>query len=165
MNPISKCTLPHLIAEWVIDTRSKFIKTFPNIKRGHGWSTAISRQVRGLCQQASVLCNYFDHPDDDRIVYAAFKNYFTKNRIFKIGQYRKVRLSKEGKINITQDEKDVVKGILMEYMYLKNKYTNDNIIQKPTDNLEYIHKPKIREKNVKIGGRFSKLIDAEQKSI
>ncbi|MFA5759525.1 MAG: hypothetical protein WC942_09255 [Clostridia bacterium] len=120
-NPQAMVTWPQFIAECVIFWRSKIIKTFPKITYGPGWSDALARQVRQLNQQAATICNYFPHPDDEPLVYSAFKNYIRANRVMKIGQYRKVRTTKDGKCNITQDEKDVVKGIAKELLRLTNQ--------------------------------------------
>lgn len=130
MTPGGKCTFPQLIAQWVLDTRDKYIKTF-NIKRGPGWSIPIERQVRSLIQQASVLCNYFPHPDDDPLVLAAFRKYFTQNRIFKIGRYSKYRVTKQGKLNVTKDEKAVVKALMFTYNELKERASVKTVISEP----------------------------------
>lgn len=111
MNPGSKVTWPQFIAEMVVFWRTKFLKDYKDIRMGPDWYKAIPKAVRELNQQASVLCNYFPHPDDEPLVIVAFKNFFRKNRPCKIGQYRKTRATKAGTHNITQDEKDVIMGI------------------------------------------------------
>jgi hypothetical protein len=115
MNPNGpKITWPQLIAEYVIYWRTKFLNDYKDVKMGDGWSSSCSKAVRDLNQQASVLANYFPHPDSDPLVKVAFKNFFRNRKPLKIGQYRKVRVTKNGKQNITQDEKDVIKGIATE---------------------------------------------------
>lgn len=117
MNPNSKVTWPQLIAEFVIWFRRQLIKDYKDIKLGPKWSNQIQKQVRSLNQQASVLCNYFPHPNDEPLVKVAFKNYFRKFKPLKIGQFRKVRFTKKNNrevSNITQDEKDIVIGIKTE---------------------------------------------------
>lgn len=120
-NPQSKITFPQFVAEMVIFNRARFIKDFPKIEKGPGWSKQISKVVRGLVQQATVVCNYFPDINEDPLVEEAFKNFFRNNRVFKIGQYRKVRVTKAGKLNITQDEKDIINGIDAEYKKLVKK--------------------------------------------
>lgn len=116
-----KITFPQFVAEMVLFNRERFIKDFQKLPRGKGWSNAISAQVRKLVQQAHVICNYFPSVDEDPLTEIAFRNYFRNNRVFKIGQYRKVRVTKAGKCNITQDEKDIIKGITVEYNKLLEK--------------------------------------------
>lgn len=120
-NPQDKITFPQFVAEMVIFNRERFIKSFQKLDRGPGWSNQISRTVRGLVQQATVVCNHFPSIEEEPLVEEAFKSFFRNNRVFKIGQYRKTRVSKTGKLNITQDEKDVIKGIKAEYDKLTKK--------------------------------------------
>jgi hypothetical protein len=117
MNPGSKITWPQYVAEMVVFWRTQFLKNYQDIQRGPGWYESIAKHVRDLNQQATVICNYFPHPNDESLVTVAFRNYFRKNRPMKIGQYRKTRATeKNGKqvSNITQDEKDTVLGIKAE---------------------------------------------------
>lgn len=120
-DPQSKITFPQFVAEMVLFNRERYIKDFEKFPRGKGWSTGKSGQIRRLVQQATVICNFFPSVENDSLVEISFRNYFRNNRVFKIGQYRKTRVTKEGKINITQDEKDTVKGILSEYNKLLKK--------------------------------------------
>lgn len=114
MNPGTKVTWPQLIVEFVVYWRSKYIDSYKTIQRGANWYRSIAREVRNLNQQACVLCNYFPHPTDEPLVLLAIKNWFRDRRVMKIGRYRKVRVTSDGKINITQDEKDIVYGIKAE---------------------------------------------------
>lgn len=108
MNPNARVTWPQFIAEMVVWNRTRIINEYKQIKMGEGWSNAISDKVRKLVQQAYAICNYFPHPNEEPLVYVAFKNFFRNNRVLKIGQFRK------GRKSITQDEKDVVKGVMVE---------------------------------------------------
>lgn len=121
MNPIAKITFPQYIMEMAVYNRTKFLKTFPKIQKGPKWSQQIAKQVRQLCQQASVICNYFPHPDDEPLVVVSFRNFFRTNRTTKIGAFRKARINKTGKSNITIDEKDVVTGITKELKRLQKQ--------------------------------------------
>lgn len=118
MNPAEKITWPQFFAEMVIYWRTKYWKKYSAVKMGPGWSVPIQRDVRAVCQQACAICNYFPHPDDEPLVIPAVKNYIRRCRVTHIGQLRKVRTKKndDGRVvdNITQDEKDVVKGIQAE---------------------------------------------------
>ncbi len=121
MDPSSKVTWPQFIAEMVIYWRKTLIRNYAKITLGPKWSNSIQRQVRELNQQAANICNYFPHPDDEPLVVYAVKKYFREHRPCKIGQFRKTRVvrNKETgreRINITQDEKDVVLGINTELM-------------------------------------------------
>lgn len=118
MNPSAKITWPQFIMEMVIYHRSKYLKDYPKIQKGPNWSEYIQKQVRSLSQQAYMIVKYFPHPDDEPLIVPAFKNYFRQNRVMKIGQYRKTR-QKDGKCLVTQDEKDLVKGIACELNRLK----------------------------------------------
>jgi len=120
-NSNDKITFPQFVAEMVLFNRERFIKDFQKLPRGKGWSNSISAQVRKLVQQSYVICNYFPSVNEDPLIEIAFKNFFRNNRVFKIGQYRKVRVTKEKKCNVTQDEKDVIKGITAEYNKLLKK--------------------------------------------
>lgn len=121
MNPLgSKITFPQFVVEMLIYNRCKYIKSFPKIVRGEGWSNAISKQIRGLCQQAYLICNFFPHPQEENLVTVAFKNVFRNQMVFKIGQFRKVRIYKDGKLNITQDEKDIIMAVSAEFNNLKS---------------------------------------------
>lgn len=163
MNPGQKCTLPQYIAQKVLETRCKYLKDHPKITKGPGWSTAVSKQVRQLCQQAAVICNYLPHPDDDPLVIPTIKSYFTENRIFSIGQYRKTRVTKSGKLNITQYEKDVANGLLAKYNQLKTK--KEKIVNS-TPILEEITKVEPSKEQTTIvtnkkRGRLSNILDEE----
>lgn len=141
MNPVVKVTWPQFIAEMVIYWRTQILKTYKDIKIGDGWYKPITKAVRDLNQQACVLCNYFPHPDDEKMVEVAFKNFFRRNRSLKLGQHRKVRYTeKNGRkvLNITQDEKDVVIGVTAELNILLEKR---NIFQKEGTKLEEAKKP------------------------
>lgn len=131
MNPSSLVTWPQYVMEMVIRNRTKVwrgIKKWQSINRGAGWSVPISREVAQLCQQASVICNYFPSIYDDKMVELAFREYFGSDKYAptKIGQYRKTRLTKDGKLNITNDERATVKGIV----YCYNKLINANQVEK-----------------------------------
>lgn len=156
MNPGAKCSWPNLIVQWVVETRSKYMKSFPKIQKGKGWSVPIAGQIRGLCQQASVICNYFPHPSDDPLVEAAFRNYFKHNRVFSIGAFRKTRKS------ITQNEKDIVKALEYEYKLLKDKEARIIKIQ-PVEAVPVEKpQPKVYKQTEKQQGRFGKLMDIEK---
>ena len=117
MNPGTKITWLQYIAEMIICCRVQLLKDYKDIQRGPDWYKSISKAVRDLNQQASVICNYFPHIDDEPLVSVAFRNYFRKRRPLKIGTFRKVRFTeKDGRKvgNITQDEKDTVVGIQAE---------------------------------------------------
>lgn len=114
MNPKDKVTWPQLVAEFVVYNRKKYWTMYKDVSYGPDWHKAISKHVRGIVQQAYVLCNYFPHPQDEPMVEVAFKNVFRNFRFTKIGQFRKVRTKKNGNQNITQDEKDVVQAIHTE---------------------------------------------------
>jgi hypothetical protein len=117
--PGEKVTWPQFIAEMVIFWRSRYLKDFPKIEKGKGWSRPIQKIVRDLNQQAAVICNYFPHPDDEPLVVYAVKKYFRTHKPLKIGRVRKSRVTKTGgreRVNITQSEKDVVLGINAELM-------------------------------------------------
>ncbi len=119
MDPTSKVTWPQLIAEFVIFFRKRYIKGYPDVPTGKGWSQAIQKQVRDLNQQASIICAYFPHPDDEPLVVHAVKKYFRENKPLKIGKCRRIRIIKNKnreKVNISQAEKDVVLGINHELM-------------------------------------------------
>lgn len=124
MDPNGKVTWPQFIVELVIVSRRKFIPKYRDIKLGRGWSREISGEVRKLVQQATVLCNYFEHPDKDPLVRAAFLKYFREHTPMKIGQYRKTRYKMLGNgrkvCTITQDEKDIVNGIYAEFEKLSS---------------------------------------------
>ena len=118
MNPADKVTWPQLVAEMVIYWRTKYWKKYSEVKVGAEWSVPIQRDVRSICEQAYAICNYFPHPDDEPLIVPAVKNFIRRSRVTHIGQFRKVRTktSDGGRVvdNITQDEKDVVKGIQVE---------------------------------------------------
>ena len=136
MNPQEKITWPQLIAEFVIFWREKLIKKYPKIIKGKGWSAQIQKQVRDLNQQATVICNYFPHPDDEPLVIYAVKKYFREHKPLKIGQFRKVRVSDKGgkeHLTITQAEKDVVLGINAELIkVIKSREAFNSIKVQPT---------------------------------
>jgi len=120
-NPTTKVTFPQFIAEKILYNREKYIRGFEKFSRGAGWSKDNSGMIRRLVQQCNTICNYFPHVQEDPIVELAFKNAIDKNKIMKVGQYRKTRITKDGKLNITQDEKDVYNAINSEYEKLKKK--------------------------------------------
>jgi hypothetical protein len=135
--PREKVTWPQFIVEMVIYWRKKFIKNYPEIKIGKGWSRPIQTQVRNLEHQASVICNYFPHPDQEPLVIYAVKKYFRTAKPLKLGGFRKnrVAVNKEtGRENLTicQAEKDVVLGIKNE---LDKALAMRNVYQeaKPTE--------------------------------
>jgi len=90
------------------------LKDYKDIVFGPDWYVPIQKQVRALNQQAYTICNYFPHPDDEPLVIVAFKNIFRKQRPLTIGAFRKVRQTKNGKINITQAEKDILSALQYE---------------------------------------------------
>lgn len=121
MNPGKKCSLPMWIMEKIIDNRAKYIPKFTKLIKGDGWSRPIARQVKLLCQQAFVILNYLPHPSNDPLVTVAVKKYFTDNRVFKLGGFRKTRVTKSGKCNITQEEKYLAQALIHEFDLLKKK--------------------------------------------
>lgn len=132
MSPGTKITFPQFIMEMVIYNMSKYLKDFPKISKGPQWSLDIPDKVKKITQQAYNVCNYFPHPIEEPLVTVAFKNYFRNNRVFTIGQYRKTRFTKAGKCNITDAEKNIVKGVQKELDRLINqrdilKSTNDTV--------------------------------------
>lgn len=115
MNPGGdKITFPQLVAEFVVYWRVELMKDYQNIKCGNGWYLPIQSQVRHLNQQSHTICNYFPHPDDEPLVVPAFKNVFRRLRPLTIGGFRKTRQTKNGKLNITQAEKDIIVAIECE---------------------------------------------------
>jgi hypothetical protein len=114
-NPTGKkISFPHYVAEMLLFNRSKILKNFPIIIKGEGWTNAIQDQYRKAVQQAYTICNYFPSIESEPLVEMAFRNVFRNNRILSIGQYRKIRVTKAGKLNITQAEKDCVLAISTE---------------------------------------------------
>jgi hypothetical protein len=161
MNPRGdKITWPQLVAEFVIYWRTEFLKDYKNIQFGPDWYKTITKQVRQLNQQACSICNYFPHPDDEPLVVVAFKNVFRKNRVMTIGQFRKVRKTKDGKINITQNEKDILTNITYELKRLVDQrdiFKNIPIeITQPTVNKEVTYS-KTQFGNVKSPASIIKL--------
>lgn len=112
-DPNSKITFPQLVAEMLIWCLSKWAEPYKSIKKGPGWSTSISKQVRNINQQSYIICNHFPNPADDPLVEIAFKNFFRKHRPNSIGQARKTDKS------VTKVEKDTIKAIKHEYETLK----------------------------------------------
>lgn len=114
-SPETKVTWPQFIVEMVIFWRTKILKDYPEIKKGKGWSRAIAGQVRSLEHQATVICNYFPHPDLEPLVVYAVKKFFRTRRPLKLGGFRKNRtkISEAGNevCIVSQDEKDIVLGI------------------------------------------------------
>ena len=158
-NPGTFVTWPQFLAECVIWWRSKLIKDFPKITYGKGWSNAISGQYKRLIQQMYQLCNYFPHPEDDKLVRVSFKNYIRKNRVTQVGSYRKNRITKDGKLNISDAEKDFVKGVEHEFNQLKKQRESlynemNNIPQKTKDQIKF--RTKKTSKN-----NINKLMDME----
>lgn len=136
MNPGSKVTWPQYVAEMVIYWRTQIIKDYKEIKRGPGWYKTIPKVVRDLNQQASVICNYFPHINDEPLVAVAFRNYFRRTHTLKIGQFRKVRFTeKNGRkiLNITQDEKTIIIGITAE---LERLLEQRNIFAKASEKVK-----------------------------
>ena len=129
--PSGRVTWPQLIAEFVVYWRSRIIKTYHKINKGEGWSTPVQAEVRKLNQQTAAICNYFPHPDDEPLVIVAVKKFFRENKPLKIGQFRKSRVTKTGKVNITQDEKDIVKGISFELSKLISQRDIFSTVFKP----------------------------------
>lgn len=164
MNPDEKVTWPQLIAEFVIFFRMRFIKDYPKIIKGKGWSTPIQKQVRDLNQQAAVICNYFPHPDDEPLVVYAVKKYFREQRPLKIGQFRKNRISKKSgreSLTITQAEKDVVLGINYELIKVIKSREAFNTIKITPQPQEY--KPKtFNAQHSKKRGNLSYLLQVEK---
>lgn len=124
--PGEKCTWPQWLVEFVVMNRAKFFPEY-RVTIGKGWSVPISKEVRALNQQMCTICNYFPHPDDENIVYKVFNTYFKQYHPFKIGTHRKVRVTKDGKCNVTQCEKDVIKGLM--YLYSKFKSEDKQVVQ------------------------------------
>jgi len=161
MNPPEKVTWPQLMAEYVIYWRTRFLKDYQNVKVGPNWYKNCSKQVRDLNMQSSVICNYFPHPDDEPLIVPAIKNYFRNFKPMKIGQFRKVRVTQSGKINITQDEKDVVLGIQSEFdRLLQQRKILSAVVSQPTNedskNITFDTKTNNTKKS-----SISKLIDLE----
>lgn len=130
-NPSSKITFYQLVAEMTLWNRESYLKGHIKLSRGPGWSKAISGQVRSLCQQSVVLCNYFPFILDEPLVCVAFKNFFRNTRCMKIGAFKKNRLNKKGNLNISQAEKDVVNGIRAELdKLIKQRDTFKNVVAK-----------------------------------
>lgn len=115
MNPNGdKITFPQLIAEYVVYCRMQVLKSYQDITYGPDWYKPIMKDIRSLNQQACAICNYFPHPDQEPLVVVAVKNIFRKQRPLTIGGFRKSRVTKNGKINITQGEKDILTAIQYE---------------------------------------------------
>ena len=124
LSPGTQVTWPQFLVELIIINRSKFFDEY-KVTKGPGWSNQIGKRVQTLAQQMYTICNYFPHPEKDRLVYKTFLQYFTKNTPLKIGQHRKTRVVVNGsrtKCNITNDEKFVVKGLMSIYEELKRTY-------------------------------------------
>jgi hypothetical protein len=132
MAPGEKVTWPQLIAEFVVYWRTRLLPQYPEVPKGKGWSKNISGQVRNLNHQASVICNYFPHPDSEPLVIYATKKFFRTVRPLTIGGYRKNRVNAKGKLIVTQAEKDIVLGIQAE---LDRALKTRNVYQdaKPTE--------------------------------
>jgi hypothetical protein len=138
MNLGAKVTWPQLICEMIIDNRIKYIKTFPKISKGEGWSQPISGQVRRLIQQCYSICNYFPSIEQEPLVELAFRSVIKNQRICKIGTYRKNRVSKTGKCTVSNDEKDFVLAVSYQLESLVSK--RDNIIKIASEPV--VEKPK-----------------------
>lgn len=163
MNPGAEVTWPQFICEMVIFNRTRFVKDFPKILRGKGWSNQIQSQVRSVVQQAHNICNYFPHPDDDPMVFVATKNFFRNNGCCKLGGFKKNRVSKAGKCLVSQAEKDVVKGITSEYDKLSRRRSAfvdtapKQNIERDTGKIQYRLVTNAKK------GKMSSLIDLEKK--
>jgi len=165
MNPMSTITFPQLVAEMVFFNRSTYIKTYPKIQKGSGWTKGIESQYRSVIQQCYNLCNYFPKADDNKLVELSFRNFFRNNRCMAIGAYRKTRLTKNNKINISQAEKDVIKGITYELEKLENN--NRKICFSPVEPEEIIVLPEVTKINNIIPvnrkiSRFEKFLNIEK---
>lgn len=135
MSPGEKVNWPQYLVELIIVNRAKIFDEY-KVTKGKGWSKPLSKQVRSLQQQIYVILNYFPHPDEEDIVYKTFLTYFKKYKPLKIGQFRKYRtatdkVSKKEYCNITQCEKDTIKGLLYLYNQFK-KETEKQHIQETT---------------------------------
>ena len=138
MNTEALTTFPQFVSEMVLFNMDRFLKDFPPITRGKGWSSSIPDKVRKISQQAYVICNYFPHPDDEPLVPVAFKNYFRQNQVCTIGGFRKVRIKKNGSCNVTQAEKDVVTGVQHELSRLIKQRSIMSVV------VDEIKNPKVR---------------------
>ncbi len=143
MSPGDKVTWPQLIMELIIENRVKYIRTHPQIKKGPQWSNDIPKQVRSLVQQSYCVCNYFPHPNNEPLVKTAILTIIKNNRVFKIGQYRKNRVDKSGKINITIDEMDFVKSIYRELSRLTER--RDSFKSEEKTQIEVKQEPSFRQ--------------------
>lgn len=114
MSPGAKVTWPQFVMECIIFNRTIYWSFYKNVKQGEGWFEFIPKDVRTLSQQAYAVCDYFPHPEDEPLVCVAFKNVLRNNRITKIGQYRKTRVSKEGKTTVTLDEQNFITAVQKE---------------------------------------------------
>lgn len=155
--PGTKVTFVQFLSECIIYNRQKYIKTFPRITIGEGWSRAISRQVRGLVQQMHTICNYFPHYQQEQLVSPSFKNTIRTQRTLKVGQHRKNRVTKTGKINITQDEKDFVLAVQAELgRLIKQRESLINVVNK---NPEQINSENVTFRGLKTQGQKKSLKD------
>lgn len=119
MNPGSKITFPQFVMEMVIWLRRQYWNNYKHINLGPNWSNQIQREVRQLVQQATVICNHFEHPQKEALIIYAFKKYFRERKPTSIGTFRKTRVTinkKTGRenLNVSQAEKDVILGIQAE---------------------------------------------------
>lgn len=159
MNPGTNVTWPQHIVEHIIYNRREFIDKYKSLKIGPGWSQPIGKEVGKLCQQASVIMNYFPHPDDDPDVARAINSYLKKYKPLKIGQLRKTRIVvKDGKsrINITNDEKYFVRGVMVELERIRNAMKN---VPKFDDNKDVPAAEGFRTNVVTKKSRFGDLFD------
>jgi hypothetical protein len=113
--PGDKITFPQYVTEMLVWCLSTWAEPYKSIKKGPGWSTAVSKQIRSISQQSYHICNHFPHPDDDKLVVLAFRNYFRKHKPNTIGRYRKTDKS------ATKAEKDTINAINFEYKTLKSQ--------------------------------------------
>ena len=122
MNPQAKVTWPELVAEFTIFWRSRLIKSYPKITKGENWSNIVAGQFRRLIQQIYTICNFFPHPDDEPLVYVAFRKYWRHNRVTSVGSYRKCRTKINDKgnevLNVSKEERETIRGINFELQRL-----------------------------------------------
>lgn len=135
--PEEKVTWPQYISECVVFWRIKLLKDHPQVTRGKGWSKSIQREFRMLVQQASVVCNFFPHPDDEPLVIYSVKKFLRERRVCSLGGFRKYRtkVSKAGNevLTITQAEKDVINGIQYELDKVVKARNIIKAIEKPIE--------------------------------
>jgi hypothetical protein len=94
--PGDKITFPQYVTEMLVWCLSTWAEPYKSIKKGPGWSTSVSKQIRSISQQSYHICNHFPHPDT-------------------ICRYRKTDKS------ATKAEKDAINAINFEYKALKSQ--------------------------------------------